>query len=151
MLVHALLSKFGCTTCESRSCERAAMTESRREKIVCCYDSCAIEKKNINRENVCMAIPIGNIVNKRKRVLTQQHGQRVSNGDILFIIIESENIVVDFECNEEIKFYFSNLLLSTNITSAWLCDLMNQEITLCNDCDRVTTTNEDTDEWIESF
>lgn len=98
-----------------------------------------------------MAIPIGNIVNKRKRVLTQQHGQRVSNGDILFIIIESENIVVDFECNEEIKFYFSNLLLSTNITSAWLCDLMNQEITLCNDCDRVTTTNEDTDEWIESF
>lgn len=127
------------------------MTESRREKIVCCYDSCAIEKKNINRENVCMAIPIGNIVNKRKRVLTQQHGQRVSNGDILFIIIESENIVVDFECNEEIKFYFSNLLLSTNITSAWLCDLMNQEITLCNDCDRVTTTNEDTDEWIESF
>lgn len=61
------------------------------------------------------------------------------------------NRVVDFECNEEIKFYFSNLLLSTNITSAWLCDLMNQEITLCNDCDRVTTTNEDTDEWIESF
>lgn len=63
--------------------------EKKREKIVCCYDSCAIEKKNINRENVCMAIPIGNIVNKRKRVLTQQHGQRVSNGDILFIIIES--------------------------------------------------------------